>query len=91
MVLSGSFKAACQPTPGYMRLLKATVIEAWKARRAEVHADINQAPALMLLLTAPTESWVGVGRCVPTRKSQSTTESEVSTKPRISGACRRNA
>ena len=32
-----------QPTPGYMRLLKATVIEAWKARKALVESDITKA------------------------------------------------
>jgi site-specific DNA recombinase len=32
-----------QPTPGYMRLLKATVIEAWKARKAQVESDITKA------------------------------------------------
>ena len=32
-----------QPTPGYMRLLRATVIEAWKARKTEIQVDITRA------------------------------------------------
>ncbi|HMF99458.1 MAG TPA: hypothetical protein VKE96_34395, partial [Vicinamibacterales bacterium] len=35
--------ALLQPTPGYMRLLKESVLQIWKARKAEVRDEIAQA------------------------------------------------
>ena len=35
--------ARLQPTPGYMRLLKESVLGIWKARQAPVRADLAQA------------------------------------------------
>ena len=35
--------ARLQPTPGYMRLLKESVLQIWKARQASVRADLAQA------------------------------------------------
>lgn len=35
--------ALLQPTPGYMRLLKESVLEIWKVRKAEVEAELLEA------------------------------------------------
>ncbi len=35
--------AKLQPSPGYMRLLKESVLQVWKARKAEVEADLANA------------------------------------------------
>jgi hypothetical protein len=35
--------ARLQPSPGYMRLLKESVLQVWKARRAAAQADLANA------------------------------------------------
>jgi site-specific DNA recombinase len=51
-----------QPTPGYMRLLKESVLQVWKTRQAEVQADIanaeRQATAIQIKLDRLDEAFL---------------------------------
>jgi hypothetical protein len=51
-----------QPTPGYMRLLNESVLHVWKARQAEVQADVanaeRQAKAIQIKLDRLDEAFL---------------------------------
>ena len=64
--------ARLQPSPGYMRLLKESVVQVWKARKESVRADLADAGRRA---RGHSEEAGPAGRGVPVRAARSTSTS----------------